>query len=316
MKSNYILIVSFFIVLTACELVIDIEQPDFQSSLVVQSVPNNQEDIWLFLSQDYYILDRKLDEYNQTHGVSGAEIELFEDGQSLGSFTELILEKNFDESPVYGFYSINYRPLPGKSYSIQASKQGFRTVSATTQLPTTSVDFEIGNIEEAENEWGGTEYRMEITIHDQPGEHYYEIDIVQNTFEPVYDPFGNLEDFKPVTYPAYVYTDNLIVSEYLYDHLLFPDDLFEGGSYTLTLVFEVGDLDYLKRELGLTEDSHALIHVRNCTRDYFDYYNSASLQNWNNGDPFAEPVPIYTNISGGQGLFGAYNTQIDTLFSY
>lgn len=40
---------------------------------------------------------------------------------------------------------------------------------------------------------------------------------------------------------------------------------------------------------------------------YYHYHQALALQQSTDGNPFAEPVPIPTNIQGGLGCFGAYN---------
>ncbi|WP_077923740.1 DUF4249 domain-containing protein [Spirosoma sp. 209] len=41
--------------------------------------------------------------------------------------------------------------------------------------------------------------------------------------------------------------------------------------------------------------------------NYYRYHDSVERQNEVGGNPFAEPVPIQTNVQGGLGCFGAYN---------
>lgn len=41
-------------------------------------------------------------------------------------------------------------------------------------------------------------------------------------------------------------------------------------------------------------------------KDYYNFHNSVSTAEFSNGNPFAEPVIIYSNIEGGYGCFGAF----------
>jgi hypothetical protein len=302
--------------LISCELVIDIDQPDFESSLVVQGEITNEQNFQIFVSKDYYILDQALERYGESKGLTDVEIELFEDDQLIGSFEEIIIENEYYAEPIYGYYQLDELPSPGKTYTINVSKDGFKTVQASTTIPDDPADLVVGSIEETINEWGSKEFRVEVTIDDPIGENYYELDIRLETYRALYDEFGEFEGFEPISSGTYLRTDNLVVPEYQYDQILFSDDLFDGRSYTLTIVFEAGFDDYLVTEYGLMEERYAIIDFRNCTKDYYTYYNTAALQNWNDGDPFAEPVPIYTNVKDGFGIWGGYKTTSDTLFSY
>ncbi len=46
------------------------------------------------------------------------------------------------------------------------------------------------------------------------------------------------------------------------------------------------------------------IYLLNCNKDYFQFYKS--IFNYQNGNPFAEPSLIYSNVKGGFGVFSAY----------
>lgn len=44
-----------------------------------------------------------------------------------------------------------------------------------------------------------------------------------------------------------------------------------------------------------------------CDKNYYQYQHSIEKQQDSDGNPFAEPVVIYSNIKGGVGIFAAYN---------
>jgi hypothetical protein len=300
----------------ACELVIDIEQPDFDSSLVVQTNINNQEAPLLFLSQDYYILDRTLDYYGDDKGLSGATIMVYEDNELIGAMDEFPMQSSFQDGTLSGFYTIDHLPKSGHTYRFEVEKNGFTSTTGETTLPDEVLQYRFGDLTESVNEWGGTEYRMELIIDDPVGDHYYEIEITQQTFQPVFDDFGEVTEFLPVSYRIYIYSENIVIPEYQYDRLLFSDEIFEGRSYTMTFNAEIYLDSYLKDEYGLNEDSYITAKVRSCSKEYFNYYNTAALQSWNSGDPLVEPVPIYSNVTNGFGLIGSYYEEVDTLFTY
>jgi len=43
-----------------------------------------------------------------------------------------------------------------------------------------------------------------------------------------------------------------------------------------------------------------LLHV---TEDFYRYQQSIRLQQENDGNPFAQPVQVFSNVQGGYGLF-------------
>ncbi|RIV27390.1 DUF4249 domain-containing protein [Fibrisoma montanum] len=49
------------------------------------------------------------------------------------------------------------------------------------------------------------------------------------------------------------------------------------------------------------------VYLLNVDENYYRYHDAVERQAGTDGNPFAEPVPIPTNIRGGLGCFGAYN---------
>jgi hypothetical protein len=47
-----------------------------------------------------------------------------------------------------------------------------------------------------------------------------------------------------------------------------------------------------------------LIHA---SKEYYLYHSKLTIAADNNGNPFAEPVIMYTNINGGYGVFAGFN---------
>ena len=55
-------------------------------------------------------------------------------------------------------------------------------------------------------------------------------------------------------------------------------------------------------------------YLLNVDENYYRYHDGVARQNEVRDNPFAEPVPIPTNIQGGLGCFGAYNQSTLTLY--
>jgi hypothetical protein len=61
---------------------------------------------------------------------------------------------------------------------------------------------------------------------------------------------------------------------------------------------------------GTVDSSFLKVYLLNTDKAYYDYQKS--LGNYNSGeDPFTEPSPVYSNITGGLGIFAAYT--VDSL---
>jgi len=86
------------------------------------------------------------------------------------------------------------------------------------------------------------------------------------------------------------------------ENAYFTDTGKDGARFKMTLqpvgVGSDGDSSFLK------------VYLLNTDKAYYDY--KKSLDNYNSGDdPFTEPSPVYTNVTGGLGIFAAYT--IDSL---
>jgi hypothetical protein len=58
------------------------------------------------------------------------------------------------------------------------------------------------------------------------------------------------------------------------------------------------------------DDPKYIINLRHVSEEYYKYYSSVNLQLITQGDPFAQPTVIFSNIDGGFGIFAAFNESI------
>jgi len=85
------------------------------------------------------------------------------------------------------------------------------------------------------------------------------------------------------------------------EKVFFSDEKQDGQLFASVGKFQYSSQDVLPSPLYLEA------HLSVTDRPYYLYHESIEKQNQTNGNPFAEPVIIYTNIQGGLGVFAAYN---------
>ena len=70
---------------------------------------------------------------------------------------------------------------------------------------------------------------------------------------------------------------------------------------------------YKTDQIGSDQGNSDIVYINLCTTDvnYYNYHRS--IFNFEEGNPFTEPTPVYSNISGGVGIFAAYISKT-TLF--
>ena len=78
------------------------------------------------------------------------------------------------------------------------------------------------------------------------------------------------------------------------------DASFDGESRTISL----------DSQLFLPRSDSPLppigVVVGSMSADYFQYHRSLARQERSGGDPFADPVGLYSNVTGGVGVLGGY----------
>lgn len=81
----------------------------------------------------------------------------------------------------------------------------------------------------------------------------------------------------------------------------FTDELLEGKEYPLSLWVETNQ--NVNTELG--EYYRVNVSLVNMSEELYKFYNSVEQQGLSIDNPFAEPIPVYSNVEGGFGIFGS-----------
>ena len=97
-------------------------------------------------------------------------------------------------------------------------------------------------------------------------------------------------------------------TSYSGDDALFSDILFNGETKQIEFTIFLGKIDEGEDVL-----SSLKVELRNVSESYYYYYRSVDLHQMNEGNPFAEPVQVYSNVENGLGIFTAYNESSQVL---
>ncbi|MDW3193469.1 MAG: DUF4249 domain-containing protein [Cytophagales bacterium] len=297
-KLIYILI----LITSACELVIDVDQPPFQPSIVVGSFIGTDTTITVNLSEDRDVLERP----NEFNPITGATVRLFQGNQLLGMLEEVEIPEPMDvnSNELRGRYGLDFRPTAGVEYRLEVEKEGFASVHATDRLPAIAPEFEVVDMELDDL----YDSEIDLRILDQPGRDYYEVRVYLSISQVASATFdGNTEEWTinriaRYTRPIDIYTENIAVEEH--NVSIFSDRLFDGRSYELSL--ETYIYIHEQDEPKIDRNPVLTVEVRRVSEAYYNYVNSAALQWWVDGDPFSEPVQAFSNVENGRGIFGSY----------
>lgn len=228
----------------------------------------------------------------------------------------------------------------GASYRLEVSCEGFKTAKCETTVPLpvdiSGVEGEFENFQRGNND---SYFRVnaKVKINDPANEEnfyelnifpYYGVELASLKLQTngyggsYYGNYGssyrlNLDSIQPTDTivlqscymnhfysidPVLTSTDivDVLESEFIAENY-FSDELFEGREYTLSFWVETNQQIYT--ELG--EYYAVNVSLDNLSKELYKFYNSVEQQGLAIDNPFAEPVPVYSNVEGGLGIFGS-----------
>lgn len=300
--KSFIIVLSVVIILASCETVVDIDVPQESPSLVVNGHLNtDSSSISFHLSKTDFILSE-----SDFESISGANVALKENGEEVGSFRET----------ADGVYSSDVAPVMGNTYELTVAKEGFNTVTAIGNIPNETIEIIDVSVEEVDRD-GFFENLVKVKIKD-PGEvsNFYEVGIF--SYEPVYDfETGELNEEDSVINFVYLELEGTEFEdspEKFGNTVLVEDLFFNGLEYEFNLLV---NSYYFSGDPFFDDDDDdektLYVTVRNTSEDYYEYVRSVKIQNWNDGDPFAEPVIVEGNIQNGFGIFAGFTSNTEKI---
>ena len=299
------------ILLTACDAfdtIVDVEIPKEPPRLVANAFLQADSAVVLELTQSQSILS------NATlREIAGATATLLEDGQQVAML---------EGADTPGLYYSIFTPSVGKNYTLQVSKAGFESIEATTFIhpPVAIQEIEVDTTllinsymseDSIITERNIVVNEARVTFNDPANEsNYYELLAYRyvSQFIGDYDDQGNYIVTDTLRYleQLYLSSDDPAVAEGESDVLegdsdfygavlSFSDDFFNGKPYTLRFKLDAYYYEY-------QADPQLYIMLRSINEGQYRYFRSVDLQYENEGNPFAEPVQVYSNVSNGYGI--------------
>ena len=269
----------------------------FQGSILEVELPEHQSKLapYAFFKDSDSVLVVKvgksvgvLDTINPDN-VLNATVELFKNGN---------LEYTFIYNTTTNAYEYDlgapFSPVEGDVYELRVSKEGFETATALQTVPSrVPIDTVVYNQGGGVNQFGEQINIINLTFTDPAG--------VSNYYE-----FGGYVDIKYTdpfdTTFVYEYQNTLYLesNDPNYDNGIMFDANFDGLQYTIRLE----DNDYFGWGNSDNTEITGVVRLTSSTYDYATFTKSLN-DYWDaDGNPFAEPVILYSNMSTNLGLFG------------
>ncbi|MAN50278.1 MAG: hypothetical protein CMD04_05630 [Flavobacteriales bacterium] len=293
MKKNFL---KLFIVFTffGCEemsTVIDIDLPEHNPLLVVNSVPEIKDYVRVYISHSLDPLSN-----NQYKFLDDATVLLKYDNIID---TALFVQSSSEEPCYYNVPNL----IEGKTYTLEAYHHDYPTANSTISVPfgVAIENVQVDSLYE-------NRILLNFSIIDPIEENYYYLrfTIKQNgkwkttafeSSDPSFDDRGLIDD-----------------GQISGRKILFNDQLFNNSkkSFDVNLIIKNNDSD---DQFSLDNDNINLsidsvkIHFFTITESYYKYHLSRKMQDRNENNPLnnllgTEPVVVYNNINNGYGVFG------------
>lgn len=278
-----------FFGLASCEKIIDISIPEKERKIVVNGLMSPDKPVRIHLSRSLSVLEN-----DSLIAIRGADASLFNGTDLIGKLLE--------ESAGY-YYLPSFKPVVGQTYRLTATYDGLKPIEAIATLPPV---VPIVSVDTATltGEWGQQELRLAVKFLDPAGVHNvygFGIDVTYKEFD-----YGTMSyTGKKLSRPTYLYSNN---DGFLKDEstdfegkLYFEDLLFDGQMKTVE--FGITDYSFFESDTVWLD-----VKMEQVDLPYYLYVLSYESYQQAHGNPFSEPVQVYTNVQGGYGIFAGSST--------
>ncbi len=278
---------------SSCEKTIDVAAPPVEKRLALFSVGETGVPTNLYVKSTAAIKDRK---NNPVLDIANATAILYTGGVPLDTM---------DYNTMFGYVSTV--PLTaGKNYTLKVSAPNLPPAEATCVAPIPVPIVKVTHTYNArKNMDGNYEDALVLTFNDPPeaGDCYMvrllppQDSGLFNFGFCVYAPDASVETPRGDIADAETCLDN--------DGIFMRDALFNGKQKELKLYVSTGSIAPQFNGTDSVYSSIELIHVPDA---YFRYRQSRKVAANTEGNPFAEPANVFTNVTDGYGIFSIVST--------
>ncbi len=297
LTRNNLLMISALLALAGCETVVDVEPPPHTPQLVAQSF-FTQHGLWaVHVSSTVPFTSAEAPGL-----VENATVEIW-DGDRL-----LARPARVDSGTYVDFGNA---PAPGRPYTLRVAAPGFDSIEGAGMLPPpVPARFKTTAVPPADSS-RRLLTNVALTLDDPPEKaNYYGLMVLQVRLQENRKT-GNVKTLPPTLFTFE--SDNLALEENsiafldteksIYREAFFSDGLFDGTKYQINF-----DVQYDAPR----PDAEIVIHrvlfavVLSASEDFYRYWTTSGRQAFSNENPFAEPLRVHSNLSGGFGIFAGY----------
>ena len=282
---------------TFCTKIIEIDVPSHEPVLVVNSLFTDGQRIRVHLSKTASAFDYS------TPTVENGLVRLFCNDEEIDT---LIF--------INGYYYSDVVALRNEKYSLFVSVPDMESVSSEDIIPEkTLIESYVHRDSIMMDDNNHPVLDLELGFTDKPGPDYYELSIIAEYYVDI-DLRRQNVGFKYSTDPVLVSTGLL---DYYSESIVFTDELFDGEQTSIKANYwiQTGEMPLIGE--GPEYGYILFVSLRSISESYYNYirkqiiYQYSLESNIFTGLP--DPVHMYSNITGGYGIFAGYSSDNKTI---
>jgi hypothetical protein len=287
--KNFLYVLFLFALVSSCQKTIEFDGEVKDPKLVVNSIFNTEDTFRVHISNSLSLVDGA-----SLRFIKNATVKLYDENDALVS-TPLHTQNGYYMDETFQFEE-------NKQYRVEVERDGFNTITATDKIPAT---IQVSNVDTQKvvSSEGFEQAQVTVEFDDPEGENFYMVEVRME----YYYKWDSFEYSGWET--AYLNTldpnieGNTGTGAYYNDKLILKDNNFDGNNYKLR--FNVDQY--------LFENEYRNIEVRfySLSESVFNYFTSVERYQNVQGNPFATPVQVFSNVENGFGIFGG-----SSIFTY
>ncbi len=291
MKKLFFLL-SVSLIYISCEKVIPFEGDVNTAKLVINSVFESDSTFKVHVSSSRSVIDT-----SSFENIDDAVVTI-KDGN--GNVIEVL------NHVVNGFYKGQVLPEENTTYILEVNHPNYANITASDSLPSPII---INSVDTSTilDPINGNRLRISMNFDDpENNQNYYLLETYSVNEYLIVEDLDTVEYELDTTKQFMVLTDEVFQNggSPWRDQGLFNDLLFNGQNKTLEI--EIPNENWSGSEDGYDWSYKTLtlrLYLHNITISYYYYRTSLELFQNASGNPFAQPVQVYSNIENGFGVF-------------
>ncbi|WP_400192146.1 DUF4249 domain-containing protein [Hymenobacter sp. B81] len=302
LSKTSLLLGGLSVLLSGCETAIDVPEPEHTPrvavSYVLDNMPGTDHDYRQFFQdrEPYVSVSQRLYDTRPLQGRADATVEVRDASGAVVERYEHFNSGPFNQGQYRGL--LGYTFQPGQRYQLRVAVPGVETAESELTLPQPVPVAEATLTPRGSNPNFPDEKRARLTVSfDDPagGADYYLV--YARLLDDQGRIIGSLQHYEG---DETVSVPRIRLSQSgNYGTVPFSDSGYEGRRITL-----INEVRYYDNPMSNVRPAAVEVIVSHVTRDLYLFYNSRTVYQDSDGNPFSEPTPLHSNVNAGFGIFG------------